>query len=135
MERMRRIRERTARRRSARELTSSGIDVFIGEACFSSRDAIAVGGEILRFKRALIAAGARPLIPQIPGLEEAGFCLYGCFSKPQAVVWESASSVVSENLARVSVEVCYRGGLPRVFGCLPLARWFRVSALREPAGI
>src|ERR1700733_175188 len=73
MERMRRIRERASRRRSARELISSGIDLFIGEARFSGRGAIAVGGEILPFKRALIATGARPLIPQIPGLEEAGY--------------------------------------------------------------
>jgi pyruvate/2-oxoglutarate dehydrogenase complex dihydrolipoamide dehydrogenase (E3) component len=73
MERMRRIRARVGRRRSARELTSSGIDVFAGEAHFTSRGAIAVGGEILHFKRALVAAGARPLIPRISGLEEAGY--------------------------------------------------------------
>jgi pyruvate/2-oxoglutarate dehydrogenase complex dihydrolipoamide dehydrogenase (E3) component len=73
MERMRRIRERASRRRSARELISSGIDLFIGEGRFSGRGALAVGGETLPFKRALIAAGARPLIPQIPGLEEAGY--------------------------------------------------------------
>jgi pyruvate/2-oxoglutarate dehydrogenase complex dihydrolipoamide dehydrogenase (E3) component len=73
MERMRRIRERAGRRRSARELTSSGIDVFIGQARFAGRSDIAVGGEILRFKRALVATGARPLLPQIPGLEEAGY--------------------------------------------------------------
>src|ERR1019366_9267447 len=34
-----------------------------------------------------------------------GFCLYGCYSKPQAVVWGSASPAVSEDLARVSVVV------------------------------
>lgn len=73
MERMRRIRARAGRRRSARELTSSGVDVFTGEAHFSDRGAIAVDDKTLRFKRALIAAGARPLIPRIPGLEEAGY--------------------------------------------------------------
>jgi pyruvate/2-oxoglutarate dehydrogenase complex dihydrolipoamide dehydrogenase (E3) component len=73
MERMRRIRERVSRRRSAREPTSSGIDVFFGEAPFTGPASAAVGGQILRFKRALIAVGALPLIPRIPDLEEAGY--------------------------------------------------------------
>jgi pyruvate/2-oxoglutarate dehydrogenase complex dihydrolipoamide dehydrogenase (E3) component len=43
MERMRRIRERVSRRRSAREPTSSGIDVFFGEAPFTGPASAAVG--------------------------------------------------------------------------------------------
>jgi pyruvate/2-oxoglutarate dehydrogenase complex dihydrolipoamide dehydrogenase (E3) component len=73
MERMRRIRARIARLRSGDYLRSSGIDVFHGEASFSGPAAITVAGEILCFKRALIAAGARPIIPAIPGLPEAGY--------------------------------------------------------------
>jgi pyruvate/2-oxoglutarate dehydrogenase complex dihydrolipoamide dehydrogenase (E3) component len=73
MERMRHIRARVGRQRSAQELSSSGIDVFFGEGRFAGPRAVTVGGEILRFRRALIAAGARPVIPQIPGLVEAGF--------------------------------------------------------------
>ena len=73
MERMRRVRSRASRRRSAHELKAGGVDVFFGEASFIGPEAIAVNGETLRFKRALIAAGARPAIPSIPGLEEAGY--------------------------------------------------------------
>jgi pyruvate/2-oxoglutarate dehydrogenase complex dihydrolipoamide dehydrogenase (E3) component len=73
MERMRRVRARVSRRRSARELSSSGVDVFFGEARFTGMSAVTVNGETLRFKRALIATGARPVIPQIPGLAEAGY--------------------------------------------------------------
>jgi pyruvate/2-oxoglutarate dehydrogenase complex dihydrolipoamide dehydrogenase (E3) component len=73
MERVRRVRERTGRRRSAQELALSGIDVFFGDARFMGPAAVAVGGDLLRFRRALIATGARPVIPQIPGLEEAGY--------------------------------------------------------------
>ncbi|HTB10627.1 MAG TPA: mercuric reductase [Bryobacteraceae bacterium] len=73
MERMRRVRSRVSRRTSARELKASGVDVFFGEARFTGPDAITVNGETLRFKRALIAAGARPAIPSIPGLEDAGY--------------------------------------------------------------
>jgi pyruvate/2-oxoglutarate dehydrogenase complex dihydrolipoamide dehydrogenase (E3) component len=73
MERMRRVRSRVSRRTSARELKASGVDVFFGEARFAGPSAITVNGETLRFKRALIATGARPAIPSIPGLEEAGY--------------------------------------------------------------
>ncbi|MGD1158693.1 MAG: hypothetical protein ABSA41_23110, partial [Terriglobia bacterium] len=41
-------------------------------------------------------------------------CLSGCFSKPQLVVYGHAAPSVSENLARVSVDVRYRRGLPEV---------------------
>jgi pyruvate/2-oxoglutarate dehydrogenase complex dihydrolipoamide dehydrogenase (E3) component len=73
MERTRHIRTRIGRRRSAEELSSNGIDVFFGEARFSGPRAVTVGGGILRFRKALIATGARPVIPKIPGLVEAGF--------------------------------------------------------------
>lgn len=73
MERMRRVRSRVSRRKSAHELETHGVDVFFGEARFISREAVTVNGDTLRFKRALIAAGARPAIPSIPGLEEAGY--------------------------------------------------------------
>jgi len=73
MERMRRVRSRVSRRTSARELKASGVDVFFGEGRFTGPEAMTVNGETLRFKRALVATGARPAIPSIPGLEEAGY--------------------------------------------------------------
>jgi len=73
MERMRRVRARASRRRSAEELSAHGIHVFFGEGTFSDPHTLIVGGETLRFRRALIATGARPAIPRIPGLAEAGY--------------------------------------------------------------
>ncbi|MGC2462794.1 MAG: mercuric reductase [Steroidobacteraceae bacterium] len=73
MERMRRIRTRISRADSARRLSAEGIDVYFGEARFAGFDTVAVAGEMLRFKKALIATGARPLTPSIPGLAEAGY--------------------------------------------------------------
>ena len=73
MARMRRVRARASRRRSAEELRAAGIDVFFGEGRFTGRRTVAVNGETLRFKRAVIATGARPAIPDIPGLEDAGY--------------------------------------------------------------
>ncbi|HEX2500238.1 MAG TPA: mercuric reductase [Methylomirabilota bacterium] len=74
MERMRRVRAEISPHDSAwrfsREL---GVDVFLGEAAFTGPDALAVDGRTLRFARAVIATGARPGHPPIPGLAEAGF--------------------------------------------------------------
>ncbi|HKS38500.1 MAG TPA: mercuric reductase, partial [Verrucomicrobiae bacterium] len=50
-----------------------GVDVFLGEAHFGSRDTVEVGGAVLRFKKAVIATGARAATPPIEGLREAGF--------------------------------------------------------------
>lgn len=73
MERVRRVRARVSRLDSASDLTASGIDVFFGDALFSGGDAVMVEGVSLSFKRAVIATGARPTLPDIPGLAEAGF--------------------------------------------------------------
>lgn len=73
MERMRRIQARLSRADSARRLSEAGVDVYFGEANFAGFDKVTVAGEVLRFKKALIATGARPMTPRIRGLAEAGF--------------------------------------------------------------
>ena len=73
MERMRRIRARISRADTARRLSERGVDVYFGEATFTGRHTIGVEGKTLRFKKALIATGSRPLRPTIPGLAEAGY--------------------------------------------------------------
>lgn len=76
MERVRRIRARLSERGSAERLAAMGIDVHFGEARFAGPDSVTVGGNVLRFKKALVATGARPVRPPIPGLEEAGYLTY-----------------------------------------------------------
>jgi pyruvate/2-oxoglutarate dehydrogenase complex dihydrolipoamide dehydrogenase (E3) component len=73
MERMRRIRARIGRYESAEQLKDAGIDIFFGAARFNSPRTIEVEGKTLRFKKALIATGVRPLVPTIPGLAESGY--------------------------------------------------------------
>jgi pyruvate/2-oxoglutarate dehydrogenase complex dihydrolipoamide dehydrogenase (E3) component len=73
MERMRRIRAHLGRSSSVRHLAAAGIDVFFGDARFTGPDSLAVDGSTLRFDKALIATGARPSAPPIPGLAEAGY--------------------------------------------------------------
>ncbi len=73
MQRMRRIQARLSRANSARRLSETGVDVYFGEARFAGPDTVEVAGDKLRFRKALIATGARPLAPPIPGLAEAGY--------------------------------------------------------------
>lgn len=73
MERMRRLRADISPNDSARRFKELGVDVFIGEGSFVGPDAIRVGGDILRFSKAVIATGARAAAPPIPGLEDAGY--------------------------------------------------------------
>ncbi len=71
MERMRRLRAGLAVHDSAERFRSLGVDVFFGEGRFVSRDAIDVAGATLRFRRAIVATGARPALPSVPGLADA----------------------------------------------------------------
>jgi pyruvate/2-oxoglutarate dehydrogenase complex dihydrolipoamide dehydrogenase (E3) component len=76
MKRVRRIRARLAEEASAERLTAAGIDLHLGDARFAGPDSVTVGGTVLPFRKALVATGARPLRPAIPGLEQAGYLTY-----------------------------------------------------------
>ena len=54
-------------------IVAQGIDLFMGEASFSSAHEISVNGELLRSKRFIIATGTIPSIPEIEGLAEIGY--------------------------------------------------------------
>ncbi len=71
MERMRRLRADLAFHDSALRLQEAGVDVFLGQGRFTAKDSIDVDGTTLRFSRACIATGARPLRPPIPGIDDA----------------------------------------------------------------
>ncbi|WP_425012282.1 mercuric reductase [Paralcaligenes ureilyticus] len=73
MERVRRIRTHLGQRGSARQLAAAGVDVFFGDARFSGVDTLTIDGIKLGFDKALIATGARPDVPSIPGLAAAGY--------------------------------------------------------------
>jgi len=74
MERMRRIRAAISRHDSAKRFADEyGVDVFLGEGRFTGPRTAEVDGKRLRFTKAVIAAGARPVHPAIEGLVEAGF--------------------------------------------------------------
>ena len=73
MRRVRGVRARISRADSVRQLTAAGIALFFGQARFTRADALEVEGATLHFGKALIATGARPDTPAIPGLAQAGY--------------------------------------------------------------
>jgi len=73
MERMRRLRAGISHHDSAHRFSKMGIDVFLGEGRFLNGNTLEVEGKTLKFKKAVIATGARAARPGIPGIEEAGY--------------------------------------------------------------
>jgi pyruvate/2-oxoglutarate dehydrogenase complex dihydrolipoamide dehydrogenase (E3) component len=74
MERMRRIRARISHEDSAaRYREEFGIDVYLGQGRFTGNDSVDVDGAELRFKKAVIATGARAAAPPVEGLAETGY--------------------------------------------------------------
>lgn len=77
MERMRRVRAAIGEDDSAERFRQAGVDVYLGEGRFVSDRSIAVTGPAgdrkLRFRRAVIATGARPQAPPLPGLDRCDY--------------------------------------------------------------
>lgn len=77
MQRMRRLRSGISPNDSAQRFQNLGVDVFLGTGRFSSTNTITVvgagGDQTLRFKKAVIASGARATAPKIDGLQAAGY--------------------------------------------------------------
>jgi len=73
MARMRRLRAGISRVDSAPRYRDLGVDVFLGEGRFASPGTVTVDGQVLRFRRAIIATGARAAAPAIPGLDRVAY--------------------------------------------------------------
>ncbi len=54
-------------------IAAQNVELFMGEAAFSSPHTITVNGQTLQGERFLIATGTVPFIPDIEGLSEAGY--------------------------------------------------------------
>lgn len=73
MDRMRAIRARISHDDSVQRLVNEGVDVYLGEGQFTSRNTLSVDGQALQFKWGVVATGSKPFVPPIPGLHEAGY--------------------------------------------------------------
>jgi pyruvate/2-oxoglutarate dehydrogenase complex dihydrolipoamide dehydrogenase (E3) component len=73
MERVRRIRANISHHDAVFRFQELGVDVFLGDGRFTGPDRVEVAGKRLRFKKAVIATGARPVVPPIEGLAKSGY--------------------------------------------------------------
>jgi pyruvate/2-oxoglutarate dehydrogenase complex dihydrolipoamide dehydrogenase (E3) component len=112
MERMRRIRAEISPNDSAQRFQKLGVDVFLGQGEFASRDTIAVDGKTLRFKKAVIATGARAVHPAIEGLAAAGFLtnetVFSLTQRPQRLAVIGGGPIgceLAQSLHRLGCEV------------------------------
>jgi pyruvate/2-oxoglutarate dehydrogenase complex dihydrolipoamide dehydrogenase (E3) component len=69
MERMRRLRAQISPHDSAKRFRELGVDVFLGDAKFTSPQTVEVNAAKLTFAKCIIATGARAAIPKIDGLD------------------------------------------------------------------
>jgi pyruvate/2-oxoglutarate dehydrogenase complex dihydrolipoamide dehydrogenase (E3) component len=73
MEYVRRLRASMSPADSARRYRDLGVDIFFGDGVFTGPDTVRVGEQILRYTKAVIATGAGPALPPIPGIGDSGY--------------------------------------------------------------
>jgi len=121
MERMRRLRARISATDAAARYRDMGVDVFLGAGRFTGRDTVEVGGVTLRFRKAVIAAGARATAPPIPGLAEVGYLtnetVFSLTALPRRLAVIGAGPVgceLSQAFARFGAQVTLLEAAPRI---------------------
>ena len=124
MERMRRVRAGISHVDSAARFRDLGVDVFLGSGRFTSSDTIDVDGRVLRFRRAVVATGARATAPPISGLESVDYLtnetLFSLTELPRRIAVVGAGPIgceMAQTFARFGSEVflieAAHGVLPR----------------------
>jgi pyruvate/2-oxoglutarate dehydrogenase complex dihydrolipoamide dehydrogenase (E3) component/uncharacterized membrane protein YdjX (TVP38/TMEM64 family) len=71
MERVQRVVRAVAPHDSVERYSALGVECIHGEANITSPWTVEVGGRVLTTRSIVIAAGARPIVPAIPGIEKA----------------------------------------------------------------
>src|SRR6516164_591113 len=121
MRRMRRLRAAISPHDSAARFRSLGVDVYLGQATFTGANTVQVAGKTLRFRRAVIATGARAHRPPIPGLAEAGFLtnetIFALTERPPRLAVIGAGPIgceLAQAFARFGSRVHVLGNHPQV---------------------
>jgi pyruvate/2-oxoglutarate dehydrogenase complex dihydrolipoamide dehydrogenase (E3) component len=121
MERMRRLRAGIAPHDSAARFRDLGVDVFLGDGRFVAPDAVEVGGQRLAFRRAVVATGARALVPPIEGLADSGYrtneTIFALERRPERLAVLGAGPIgceLAQAFARLGCRVTLLDMAPRV---------------------
>jgi len=122
MERMRERRARIGHEDAAvRYRDELGVDVYLGSARFVSADVVEVDGSALRFKKAVIATGARASATPIQGLAEAGYLnnenVFALTRRPERLAVIGAGPIgceLAQAFQRLGSEVTLIEALPQL---------------------
>ena len=101
MRRMREIRARISHEDSAERYSKEfGIDVFLGSARFVGDGRVEVGDQVLEYKKAVVATGARAIALPIEGLVETGYLdnetVFGLTERPKRLAVIGAGPIGCE---------------------------------------
>jgi pyruvate/2-oxoglutarate dehydrogenase complex dihydrolipoamide dehydrogenase (E3) component len=90
MERVQRVIRQVEPHDSVERYSALGVECIQGEARVTSPYSVEVNGQTLTSRNIIIATGARPLVPQIPGIEQSGYLtsdtIWGLREKPQRLL-------------------------------------------------
>ena len=121
MTRVREMRTDSGSGDSTVALTAMGIDVYLGDGRFVGTDTIEVNGQQLKFKKALLASGSRPVVPPIPGLAGAQYLtnetIFELTEMPQRLVCIGAGAInceLAQAFRRLGCEVDVVGNQDRL---------------------
>ncbi len=106
---------------SVESLEREGVSVMAGEAVFTGRDTLAVDGHAVRFSQALLATGASPAVPPIPGLADASYLtsdtIWALQALPEVLVVLGGGSIgceLGQAFARLGADVTIVEGAARI---------------------
>lgn len=106
---------------SAGALEAEGVTVLPGEAVFTGPDTVRVDGREIRFGQAILATGASPAVPPIPGLNEAAYLtsdtIWTLRDLPQRLVVLGGGSIgceLGQAFARLGADVTIVEGAGRI---------------------
>lgn len=123
MERVQDVIKRIEPHDSVERYSGLGVDVIQGEARILSPYTVAVNGEVLRTRHIVVATGARPFVPPIPGLDQVDYLtsdnLWELRDKPERMVVLGGGPIgceLSQSFNRLGVKVTQVEMAPRIMG-------------------
>ncbi len=123
MARVRRVVGAVAPHDSVERYTQLGVEVIEGRATITSPWTVEVNGRMLSTRAIVIAAGARPFVPPIPGLEEVGYytsdTLWSLTDLPRRLVVLGGGPIgceLAQAFTRLGSEVTQVEMAPRLMG-------------------
>ena len=106
---------------SPESLESAGVRVIQGEAKFQSKNSVLVDGRAYQFRKAVLAMGASPAVPPIPGLTSTNYLtsenVWHLTALPKKLIIVGAGSIgceLGQAFSRLGSEVTLIDGAERI---------------------